>query len=147
MALNILDMKKAVTKKLKEAFPECNIYSKRVEQGMKAPAFHVDLVPYDAPKVGLHGRSIHYFVNCTFFPTVEGDLDQNLQAWEIWKDTFVDTLELPTSEVVRIHEQKCVMMDSLYRFSFNIEETYYETVEYTGDTICNVHTKYIEGSE
>ena len=37
MALNILDMKKAVTKKLKEAFPDYNIYSKRVEQGMKAP--------------------------------------------------------------------------------------------------------------
>ena len=70
MALNILDMKKAVTKKLKEAFPECNIYTKRVEQGMKAPAFHVDLVPYDAPSIGVHGRRIHYFVNCTFFPKV-----------------------------------------------------------------------------
>ena len=30
MALNILDIKKAVTRKLKDAFPECNIYSKRV---------------------------------------------------------------------------------------------------------------------
>ena len=147
MALNILDMKKAVTKKLKEAFPDYNIYSKRVEQGMKAPAFHVDLVPYDAPKVGLYGRSIHYFVNGTFFPTVEGDLEQNLQAWETWKDTFVDTLELPTGEIVRIHEQKCVMMDSLYRFSFNIEETYYETPAYEGDYIQNVVTKYKEGSE
>ena len=147
MALNILDMKKAVTKKLKEAFPECNIYSKRVEQGMKAPAFHVDLIPYDAPKVGVHGRRIHYFVNCTFFPTVEGDLDQNLQAWETWKDAFVDTLELPTREVVRIHEQKCVMMDSLYRFSFNIEETYYEAPVYEGNYIQNVFTKYEEGSE
>ena len=142
MALNILDMKKAVTKKLKEAFPECNIYSKRVEQGMKAPAFHVDLVPYDAPKVGVHGRSIHYFVNCTFFPTVEGDLDQNLQAWETWKDAFVDTLELPTGEVVRIHEQKCVMMDSLYRFSFNIEETYYEVPKYTDDVAWDVSINF-----
>ena len=126
MALNILDMKKAVTKKLKEAFPECNIYTKRVEQGMKAPAFHVDLVPYDAPSIGVHGRRIHYFVNCTFFPTVEGDLDQNLQAWETWKDAFVGTLELPGGEIVTIHEQKCVMFESLYRFSFNIEEIYYE---------------------
>lgn len=124
-------MKKAVTKKLKEAFPECNIYTKRVEQGMKSPAFHVDLVPYDAPKVGVHGRTIHYFVNCTFFPTIEGDLDQNLQAWETWKEAFVDTLELPTGEIVRIHEQKCLLFESLYRFSFNIEETYYEVPKST----------------
>ena len=143
MALNILDIKKAVTRKLKDAFPECNIYSKRVEQGMKTPAFHVDLVPYDAPKVGMYGRSIHYFINCTFFPTVEGDLDQNLQAGETWKDTFVDTLELPTGEIVRIHEQKCVIFESLYRFSFNVEETYYEVPEHTGDITRNIHTKYI----
>ena len=138
MALNILDMKKAITKKLKDAFPECNIYTKRVEQGMKTPAFHVDLVPYDAPKVGLYGRKIHYFINCTFFPTIEGDLDQNLQAWEIWKNTFVDTLELPTGEIVRIHEQKCLLFESLYRFSFNIEETYYETPESSAETIQGV---------
>ena len=147
MALNILDMKKAVTKKLKEAFPECNIYTKRVEQGMKAPAFHVDLVPYDAPSIGVHGRRIHYFVNCTFFPTVEGDLDQNLQAWETWKDAFVGTLELPSGVIVTIHEQKCVMFESLYRFSFNIEETYYETPVYEGNHVQNVFTKYEEGSE
>ena len=138
MALNILDMKKTITKKLKDAFPECNIYTKRVEQGMKTPAFHVDLVPYDAPKVGLYGRKIHYFINCTFFPTIEGDLDQNLQAWEIWKNTFVDTLELPTGEIVRIHEQKCLLFESLYRFSFNIEETYYETPESSAETIQRV---------
>jgi hypothetical protein len=141
MALNILDMKKAVTKKLKEAFPECNIYTKRVEQGMKAPAFHVDLVPYDAPKVGVHGRTIHYFINCTFFPTVEGDLDQNLAAWETWKDAFVDILELPSGEIVTIHEQKCVMFESLYRFSFNIEETYYEIPEISGEVVTNVSVK------
>ena len=142
MALNILDMKKAVTKKLKEAFPECNIYTKRVEQGMKTPAFHVDLVPYDAPKVGVHGRRIHYFINCTFFPTVEGDLDQNLQAWETWKNAFVDTLELPTGEIVRIHEQKCLLFESLYRFSFNIEETYYEIPKYTGDVAWDVSINF-----
>jgi len=39
------------------------------------------------------------------------------------------------------------MMDSLYRFSFNIEETYYETPAYEGDYIQNVVTKYKEGSE
>ena len=141
MALNILDMKRAVTKKLKEAFPECNIYTKRVEQGMKAPAFHVDLVPYDAPKVGVHGRTIHYFINCTFFPTVEGDLDQNLAAWETWKDAFVDILELPSGEIVTIHEQKCVMFESLYRFSFNIEETYYEIPEISGEVVTNISVK------
>ena len=141
MALNILDMKRAVTKKLKEVFPECNIYTKRVEQGMKAPAFHLDLVPYDAPKVGVHGRTIHYFINCTFFPTVEGDLDQNLAAWETWKDAFVDILELPSGEIVTIHEQKCVMFESLYRFSFNIEETYYEIPEISGEVVTNVSVK------
>lgn len=142
MALNILDMKKAVTKKLKEAFPECNIYTKRVEQGMKSPAFHVDLVPYDAPKVGVHGRTIHYFVNCTFFPTIEGDLDQNLQAWETWKEAFVDTLELPTGEIVRIHEQKCLLFESLYRFSFNIEETYYEVPKSTNEVAWDVSINF-----
>ena len=124
--ISTLDIKKAVTKKLKDAFPQCNIYTKRVEQGMKTPAFHVDIVPYDAPKVGKYGRSIHYFINCTFFPTVEGDLDQNLEAWETWKETFVETLELPSGEIVRIHEQKSLLFESLYRFSFNVEETYYE---------------------
>ena len=142
MALNILDMKKAVTKKLKEAFPECNIYTKRVEQGMKTPAFHVDLVPYDAPKVGVHGRRIHYFINCTFFPTIEGDLDQNLQAWETWKNAFVDTLELPTGEIVRIHEQKCLLFENLYRFSFNIEETYYEISESTHEKAQDINVKF-----
>ena len=142
MALNILDMKKAVTKKLKEAFPECNIYTKRVEQGMKTPAFHVDLVPYDAPKVGVHGRRIHYFINCTFFPTIEGDLDQNLQAWETWKNAFVDTLELPTGEIVRIQEQKCLLFESLYRFSFNIEETYYEISESTHEIVQGINVKF-----
>lgn len=126
MAIKILDIKKAVTKQLKQAFPECNIYSKRVEQNMKTPAFHVDIVPYDAPKVGKYGRQIHYFINCTFFPIVEGDLDQNLQAWETWKDTFVDILELPSGEIVTIHEQKALLFESLYRFSFNVEEIYYE---------------------
>lgn len=135
-------MKKAVTKKLKEAFPECNIYTKRVEQGMKSPAFHVDLVPYDAPKVGVHGRTIHYFVNCTFFPTIEGDLDQNLQAWETWKEAFVDTLELPTGEIVRIHEQKCLLFESLYRFSFNIEETYYEVPKSTNGVAWDVSINF-----
>lgn len=135
-------MKKAVTKKLKEAFPECNIYTKRVEQGMKSPAFHVDLVPYDAPKVGVHGRTIHYFVNCTFFPTIEGDLDQNLQAWETWKEAFVDTLELPTGEIVRIHEQKCLLFESLYRFSFNIEETYYEVPKSTNEVAWDVSINF-----
>jgi hypothetical protein len=108
---------------------------------MKAPAFHVDLVPYDAPKVGVHGRTIHYFINCTFFPTVEGDLDQNLAAWETWKDAFVDILELPSGEIVTIHEQKCVMFESLYRFSFNIEETYYEIPEISGEVVTNVSVK------
>ena len=135
-------MKKAVTKKLKEAFPECNIYTKRVEQGMKTPAFHVDLVPYDAPKVGVQGRRIHYFINCTFFPTVEGDLDQNLQAWETWKNAFVDTLELPTGEIVRIQEQKCLLFESLYRFSFNIEETYYEIPETTYEKVQDINVKF-----
>ena len=132
-------MKKAVTKKLKDTFPECNIYTKRVEQGMKTPAFHVDLIPYDAPKVGIYGRHIHYFINCTFFPTVEGDLDQNLEAWEKWKNAFVDTLKLPSGEIVTIHEQKCILFENLYRFSFNIEETYYEVPESSAERMQDVH--------
>ena len=79
-------------------------------------------------------------VNCTFFPTVEGDLDQNLQAWETWKDAFVGTLELPNGEIVTIHEQKCVMFESLYRFSFNIEETYYEVRKSSNELIQDIHT-------
>ena len=143
MAIKILDIKKAVTKQLKQAFPECNIYSKRVEQNMKTPAFHVDIVPYDAPTVGKYGRSIHYFINCTFFPTEEGDLEQNLQAWETWKDTFVDTLELPSGEVVTIHEQKALLFESLYRFSFNVEEIYYEVpIDYSIPSTSNIDVDF-----
>lgn len=146
MEIKILDVKRAVVQKLKSRFPDYKVYSSRVEQGMKAPAFHLDIIPFEAPKVGKYMYHIHYFVNCTFFPTVEGDLDQNLEAWEGWRKEFIEPFELPSGQWVTPQEQKCVMMDALYRFSFNIEEIYLDVPEDTTEKMIEIEINY-RGSE
>lgn len=125
MEINIIDIKNAIVKKLKQAFPECNIYSSRVEQSMKKPCFHLDIVPFESPKVGKYGYHIHYFINCTYFPEKEGVLDENLVAWEKWRKEFLEPFSLPTEQVITPQEHKCILMEGLYRFSFNVEEIYY----------------------
>lgn len=125
MEISALDIKNTVVKKLKQAFPECNIYSNRVEQNMKKPCFHLDIVPFDAPRFGKYGYHIHYFVNCTYFSVVEGVLDDNLIAWDKWKKEFLEPFPLATGQFITPQEQKCILMEGLYRFSFNVEETFY----------------------
>lgn len=141
MEINVIDIKNTIVKKLKQAFPECNIYSKRVEQNMKKPCFHLDIVPFVSPKIGKYGYHIHYFINCTYFSETEGVLDENLVAWEKWRKEFLEPFSLATGQYVNPQEQKCVLMEGLYRFSFNIEEIYYVIPESTVPLAQDVQIK------
>lgn len=84
----IKEIKNAITKRLKERFPECNIYTRFVEQGYKEPCFFVSTFPlsvqadndtYNTERLNI---SIQY---CTKLPV----LDEYIDAAERIKNAFV----------------------------------------------------------
>lgn len=145
MVMSLYELKKAVFRKMKEVFPGYTLFNESIEQGLVPPAWHIDVVPYDAPIFTKNSHDIHVFINMTHFST-RGKRDEDLIAYDKWREAFYKPLQLDTGEWVTPQEHRLLIIDGLYHMIFNVEERFFipeDESEYSpmGELSTNLSTK------
>lgn len=137
MVMSLLELKRAVFRRMRETFPEYKLFNESIEQGMKYPAWHIDIIPYDAPVFKKDAHDIHIFVNMTHFTDRERR-DDDLVAYDKWREAFYKPLQLATGEWVTPIEHRMMIIDGLYHMIFNIEERFFVREQDQGELIQEV---------
>ena len=86
-----LDMVRAIAKLLKTSFPTYNIYTEEIKQGMKRPAFHINLMPQSSVNFNRYYREQRILVDVSYFSEEDPDLQssqKNLDMANILQNVF-----------------------------------------------------------
>lgn len=114
----ILEIKKAIFQKLKQAFPDHTLYGESVKQGLSRPCFFIDILPINVNFINptMIERSIIVDVQ---YMSKEDTKQKNLEMSEQLIPLF-ETLTLPTGEVRPIN-QRFEILDGILHFLFDLD--------------------------
>lgn len=114
----ILDVKDAIFKKLKSAFPDHKLYGEKVKQGLSRPCFFVDILPIDVNfrNKDMMERSIIVDVQ---YMSKEDTKEKNQEMSEQLIPLF-EALTLPTGDI-RLINQRFEILDGILHLLFDID--------------------------
>lgn len=128
--MKVMNIKNAVFKKLKDNFPNNELYGEKVKQGFKRPAFFIEIKPISNELCNKYLTERHISIDITYIPDRDNnqEAEDNLIMADKLDDLFVGPLRILDRNLIPQNNRNEIE-ESMLHYSFDFiffDDSFYE---------------------